>query len=283
MGKKLRGETKMEKFDENDKKAVKLQYSDSTNFNARVRLSKQFSTNKYGWNRWIFDQIQFPANAMTLELGCGPAYLWRANSYRVPQDARIILSDFSEGMMKEAKMYLETEHGNYDFEIINAEEIPFDKGSFDMVIANLMLYHVPDRNKALYEISRVLKNDGVLYTTTIGINSMKELAKLFSDCFSIEGFNIKSAAEEFGLENGMAQLQKYFKEVKLLRYEDALEVMESKPLVDYAFSTQRMHSMDKSQKSIMMKIFGEYLDRIIKAEGVIRITKDTGMFIAKQY
>ena len=34
------------------------QYKDASNLNARIRLHVEFSTNKYGWFRWVFDQYE---------------------------------------------------------------------------------------------------------------------------------------------------------------------------------------------------------------------------------
>lgn len=56
----------------------------------------------------------------------------------------------------------------FNFKIVNAESIPFEEESFDVVIANHMLYHVPNINKALKEINRVLKSEGILFASTVG-------------------------------------------------------------------------------------------------------------------
>jgi ubiquinone/menaquinone biosynthesis C-methylase UbiE len=39
--------------------------------------------------------------------------------------------------------------------VVDVEQIPYPTDSFDVVIANHMLYHVPDRNRAFAEIARV--------------------------------------------------------------------------------------------------------------------------------
>lgn len=267
----------------NEGESVKEQYATANNFNARVELSRRFSTNQYGWTRWIFDQIEFPNNSRVLELGCGPAYLWRGNLYRVPKDANITLSDFSEGMLKEAKNSFKNIDNSIEFMTIDAQEIPFPNEVFDVIIANHMLYHVPDRKKALNEISRVLKKDGRFYATTIGINNMKELRSLIAACFNREDKGRgNSVAKEFGLENGMEQLKQYFSDVELLRYDDSLEVTEGKPLIDYVMSSQGVSRFIKFAGAEKLKQLEEYIEDILKKEGKIKITKDTGLFIAKK-
>src|ERR1700758_5420037 len=74
------------------------QYKDAANLNARIQLHARFSTNKRGWNRWVFDQFKIPPNGRILELGCGPGKLWSSNLDGIGADWQITLSDFSEGM-----------------------------------------------------------------------------------------------------------------------------------------------------------------------------------------
>lgn len=45
--------------------------------------------------------------------------------------------------------------------MVNIEEIPYKDEQFDRVIANMMLYHVPNIQKALSEVNRVLKDGGI--------------------------------------------------------------------------------------------------------------------------
>ena len=50
---------------------VAKQYEVADNLNARISLHDKFSTNKYGWQRWVFDQLLVPSLGTILELGCG--------------------------------------------------------------------------------------------------------------------------------------------------------------------------------------------------------------------
>src|SRR5512138_1329879 len=152
------------------------QYKDSSNLNAREEIHRRFSTNPYGWFNWVFDiLLKLPANTKILELGCGPAYLWRECSSRIPADWDITLSDLSPGMVDAAWKNLVVTGRAFQFKEIDAQEIPFADETFDAVIANHMLYHVPDRGKALSEIRRVLKTGGRFFATTVGENHMMQM------------------------------------------------------------------------------------------------------------
>lgn len=262
---------------------LKRQYADSRNFMARVELKKRFGTNPYSWNRWIFDQFSFQEETEMLELGCGSAILWKINFRRIPKGVRIILSDFSEGMLADAKNFLGTTADNFKFQIIDAQQIPYSDCSFDLVIANLMLYHIPDRKKAFTEIGRVLKPGGTLYATTMGKANMKELIDLVSAYDPAIHFTLGSAADRFGLENGEQQLAKYFTEIKMLSYKDSLLVTEAQPLVDYVLSFAGLSDVAEIICGEKRHDFTKYVNEILKEHnGVFKITKDSGMFIARK-
>ncbi|EKQ54261.1 MAG: methylase involved in ubiquinone/menaquinone biosynthesis [Methanobacterium sp. Maddingley MBC34] len=257
---------------------LKEQYSNSKNFMARVELSKRFKINPYSWLLWIFDQIRFPPNARLLEIGCGNGLLWKANSNRIPEDAHIILSDFSQGMLSDAHNVLGNNADRFEYQVLDAQEIPYPDDSLDIVIANLMLYHIPDRKKAISEISRVLKSDGALYATTFGLDNMKELSELVFAYDDKIYYSLEPIARAFGLENGEKQLSESFDQVQMIEYPDGLEVTEAGPLVDYILSFGNNETI-KGQKR---KDFENFIVYIIERDGMIKITKDNGIFIASK-
>ena len=73
-----------------DPNYVNNQYRTASNLNARIRLHQEFSTNKYGWQRWLFDQFKFMPQSRILELGCGTGNLWLENLDHIPAELEII-------------------------------------------------------------------------------------------------------------------------------------------------------------------------------------------------
>jgi SAM-dependent methyltransferase len=154
------------------------QYRDAAKLRARMGLHERFSVNRYGWHRWVFDQLDLPPHDRVLELGGGPAMLWRENGERIPAGWTVVLADLSPGMLQEARRQLRALPLRFALVNLDAQALPFAPASVDAVIANHMLYHVPDRQQVYAEIRRVLRPGGHLYAATNGRDSMRELAEL---------------------------------------------------------------------------------------------------------
>lgn len=252
------------------------QYRDSSNLDARAAIHQRFSTNPYGWHKWAFDHLlRLPETARILELGCGPAYLWQDNAQRIPAGWNVTLSDLSPGMLDAAWRNLVVTGRNFKFEQIDVQAIPYPDGTFDAVIANHMLYHVPDRRKALSEIRRVLKADGCLFAATLGRDHMREMWEYLEGVATITRETITSA---FTLENGKAQLQEFFPLVEVSRYQDSLRVTELSAIMAYIRSMTSTSEFQEEQFQIIEREFSE----VLRKNGEIFITKDAGLFKAKK-
>jgi SAM-dependent methyltransferase len=252
------------------------QYKDASNLKARIDLHRRFSVNAYGWHLWVFDQIRLAPDSRVLELGCGPGRLWSENIMRTPVGWDITLSDFSPGMLQEAQYNLADHAHRFRFEIIDAQSIPFELGRFDAVIANHMLYHVPDRAAALSEIRRVLKPGGRLYATTVGESHLSELTDLagrFDPSLAAWGGR---PVDRFTLESGGAELAQWFSTVTLRRYDDALNVTQAEPLTAYILSYLNLSAERRAE-------LGRFVEQELARHGSILITKDSGIFEAWRY
>lgn len=254
---------------------LREQYKDGSNLSARIRLHQRFSTNRYGQMRWILDRIRIAENARVLELGCGTGILWRGSA-QVPRGWRVTLTDMSGGMIRETRASLAQLGHSFNYAQADAQAIPFRDESFDAVIANHMLYHVPDLARALDEVHRVLKPSGLCYAATMGLAHMRELDEFSARFFSIP--RTTDSASRFGLESGGAYMRRAFSDVTLERYPDSLSVTEAAPLMDYICS-MRVRSRVSDEQIAALR---QHLENEIAERGAIRITKDSGLFIARR-
>jgi SAM-dependent methyltransferase len=257
------------------------QYRTATTLNARIALHERFGTNQYPWPRWLFDHLAPPAPGRILELGCGPGSLWHDNADRIPASWLVILSDFSLGMIAEARHNLGDLAHPFGFACADAQAIPFARGSFDVVIANHMLYHVPDRAQAYAEIRRVLRPGGRLYAATNGQGNMRELGDLARQFDPVLFDRPGEDRSGFTLEGGTEELAHWFASVTLHQYDDALVVTEAEPLVTYLLSgtsfTGGEHVALAADRRAQLAAF---VQSAINAQGAIHITKEMGAFEA---
>ncbi len=209
---------------------VREQYATDSNLRARIELHERFSTSRLSYPRWVFDGYDFAAAADVLEVGCGNGLMWRENLDRLPDGWRLTFTDLSPGMVQTVREAL---GDRAEYAVADAQELPFDDASFDAVIANHMLFHVPDRPRALAEIARVLRPGGVFRATTIGLDHLRRLRELVPPR---EGGQWEKTRERFTIEQVLAELAPFFVDVEIEPYEDSLEVTELEPLLDFVRS-----------------------------------------------
>lgn len=254
------------------------QYKDASNLNARIRLHQRFSTNRTSWHRWIFEQMNIDPASRILELGCGPGYFWKMNLDRIPLDCQITLSDFSPGMLQEARNNLAGSPQPFSFQVIDAQSIPFEASSCDCVIANHMLYHVPDRPRAFSEIHRILKPAGHFYATTNGKTHLQEIRWLMQRAgLSFFGRMVGNSSSHFSLEDAAEQMAPWFEQIEIRRRENALVVTEAEPLIAFMLSSLPSSAVNAEQLQLLRTIVDQELAR----NGAIHITNDSGLVMAR--
>lgn len=207
--------------------SLAAQYATDANLRARIDLHKRFSTEKEPWQRWLFDRVAVPPGACVLEVGCGPAEFWNQNLDRLDPSWRLLLTDQSPGMIDAARGVL---GDRAEYAVADAQDLPFADESVDVVLAHHMLYHVPDRPKALAEIQRVLVSGGSFHAATNGAGHLDELGALYDAPFWRH-------LEAFGLESGPPQLAPFFTDIRVERLDAELRVTEVEPVLAYIRSS----------------------------------------------
>lgn len=255
------------------------QYQNASNISARIRLHKDYSVNKEGWFTWIFKQCRITSGLNILELGCGDGTLWTENASRIPDNILVTLSDISEGMLRDARRNINenlTETScDFSYKAFDCRTIPFKDNSFDLVIANHVLFYCDDIPGVCNEVSRVLKPGGRFVCSTYGSKHMSEISRLVQDFDSSIVLSAEKLYEIFGLENGKSILKPYFKEVHLKRYKDAIILDTKQPLIEYILSC---HGNQNKILENRYSAFSSFVEK--KTKNGFKITKDAGIFIA---
>lgn len=258
------------------------QYANSGRYNARVLLNKTFSTNPESKFNWIFRHFPQESDLKILELGCGTGLFWIANQHLIPESWRIILSDYSAGMLETTRQAVQGVRGNFSFEVLNAQEIAKSAQEFDVILANNMLYHLDDRPRAIASIHRVLKDDGVFLASTMGRADMAELNRLLSTFLKTQGRDFEFQEFAFSLENGSQQLAESFSKIERHDFPDALVIDQVDPIIDYYTSFNDMHDGLMVLAPAEIPAFKTFLSAILGKESAIRVAKSSGLFICSK-
>jgi SAM-dependent methyltransferase len=209
-----------------------------------------------------------------LELGCGTGQLWAENAEKISPSLKITLTDISPSLLEEASRNLSGLSLNIQSELVDATHIPYHAESYDVVVANHLLYHLADVDAALVGICRVLEPAGSFYASTVGLTNMSELQHFMDEAGWAVDLDLSSAAKVFGLENGTSILGRHFRHVDLLDYPDSLLVPTAEAVVKYLasfFPTQPIP--DRLRKVLQDEI---------EERGVVHITKSLGMFCCSE-
>src|SRR5207237_927022 len=94
------------------------------------------------------------------DLGCGLGDDTVQIAKRIGSTGRVTGVDVSAGMIDEARRRTEKLGLPIDFEVGDSQALRFDSGTFDGVRAERMLMHVPDAERAVAEMARVLAPGG---------------------------------------------------------------------------------------------------------------------------
>ena len=254
---------------------VQVQYANSQNLDIRIAFQEKYSQNKYGFGPWLMDQYEFPANARVLEIGCGTGGMWLNRQELIDSFEELMLTDFSLGMLADAKKKLQHMHG-IRFQAADIRSLPFEDASYDFIIANMMLYHVSDREKAIAEVRRVLKPGGTFVCATYGENNIVPYLKK-----QMEGIlPMRDQNNNFTLQNGGAQLEKQFAHVERRDYPDEFIVDDANAIIRYLTSMTNivLAQGDCYSRELLVAIMQSCIDA---AGGQLRIAKEYGTFVCR--
>ena len=198
----------------NDPELVRRQYASEDGLAVRRDFQRRFREGPDAFDT-ASSAVAESQPRRVLEVGCGMGNF--AERLVRETSAEVVATDLSPRMVEVAR-----ERG-LDARVADVQELPFDEGEFDCVVANAMLYHVEDVDRALSELARVLEPGGKLVAVTIGEAHMAEVWRLVG---------YQKPERPFSRENGAEQLARHFRSVEredvdaLLVFPDAAAVHE---------------------------------------------------------
>ena len=202
----------------------------------------------------VVEEIARLDRPRVLEVGCGWGEL--AARLELEAEASVVGVDLSPRMVELARQR------GVDAIVGDVQELEYPDGSFDAVVAAWMLYHVPDLDRALGEIARVLRTGGVLVATTNASDDFVELWELVGRDLSDRDLTFRS-------EKGAEHLQRHFARVRRRDISGPVTFPDGAAIRSYVGSTAR-------GRALLEAMDPRDLDRELEA------TKRVSVFVAEK-
>lgn len=249
------------------------QYVDGKKLTVRSSIHDRFSTSATEFRDFEASLFDWLADAKVLDCGTGTGRFWAAKC--IPRTIALTLTDLSTGMVAESMAAADANgYSSVVGQEADIQTLPFEDDSFDVVVANHMLYHVPDPDLAVSEIARVLRPNGTVLISTNGHGHMREMKDAIDVVFP-GGYN-EDLYDVFGIEAGEARLQQRFGSVIWHDYANDLIVTDLDAAVDYGLSYPPGEFATPEQAELFAKTIEAHA-----VDGVFRISTRLGAFVCQ--
>lgn len=266
---------------------VHRQYATEANIRLRQQIHEMYTHPRIDFAEWVLSNYRWRGGERVLDVGCGNGAYYYPVLYQAPDASAPIEYhglDRSIGILKSHPM-------SPSPRLVSADitQLPYADQTFDVIMANHMLYHVDHLGRALQEIKRVLKPDGVLIAATNSILSMYALRRILhrsTMLLSRAGSQVQpmlAPSDPFSLENGILILKHFFYAIMRADLPSSLVFTDPEPLMSYIESTRDLREPQLPPQvtwDAMMAITRQQVAQAIRTQGHLEIDKLSGVLIA---
>jgi SAM-dependent methyltransferase len=252
------------------------QYASGDRLSIRAGLHARYRTAPQTWFDWMHHRLDLRGGERVLECGCGTGWLWTDSTSPPPKTIVLTVTDLSPGMVEAAMTRILTSEriDAVEGQVADLQHLPFEDESFDIVVANHMMYHVPDPQAGAAELARVVAANGRVVVATNGSRHMRELWALRAEVFGTA--ETDSTLDVFSAEVGFAVLRDRFATVSWYQNEDELLCTDRRDVIAYICSTPPGEDATAEELDHLQRIVDIAFD---SGDGTMRITKDSGCFV----
>jgi SAM-dependent methyltransferase len=253
------------------------QYKDPQNLNARIALHARYTKADEPWYAWLARRLVWPEDGDVLEVGCGSGALWVQIAPLLPR-LRLTLTDLSDGMVAAAAAAVAALPS---IELAAARtsdvrDLPFGDEVFDVVVANHMLYHVPDPRLAAAQFARVLRPGGVLMAATNGPRHLGAIGDISREVLGWSPFDATN--RRFGLSGGEEVLRAAFASVTWHLHPSTMVCTDPADVVAFLESSTAGQEASPAQR---VELRDAVRARFAQGGGQLAVQVEAGCFIAR--
>ena len=276
-----------------NKECIRANYSTGKHLGAKYEVMEKYGIHKETFENWVINKLGLTGKEKVLDIGAGNGrFSIPIGKMLKEKGGFLVACDLAEGVMTSSQMETQTHMLPVLHMVADAENLPFLSNEFDMVMANHMLYHLPNLQKGLEEIRRVLKGTGTFLATTNSVKGMPEFFRLHQKTMRELGipFDVKENDISFSLENGKQILTEYFSHVERWVYDAGFKVTQPEPVLQYYMATQLFQgpfhdqNLSKEVRDLIAPTFLKFTEEMIKScGGELVISKPVAAFICKVF
>lgn len=265
-------------------KTVPKQHVTSQSLRVRQEIYERYSVPRVDFPLWVLERIEWRGDERVLDVGCGPGTYYTTLRQKWP-DVRYYGLDFADEMLKQHPAPTR-------LSMASAEALPYESGTFDVVMANHMLFLLDDPARAIQEFRRVLKPNGIVLTSTNSLQTMPEIQALMRRALVLLGVSGKGQIQPplmphhtFALENGTRLLAQQFYAVVRYDLPTQLVFPALEPIMAYLESTRELREPflppEVAWDDLMM-VMREQIVALLNHFGELVISKISGVLIASE-
>lgn len=261
----------------NDQALVDAHYASSDPLAVRIYTHERYTEPAVNHAAWVLDHIPWTGRERVIDVGCG------TGSYVDPTQARAksyVAADRSLTMLRELGARVQRVN-------LDAQALPLRTASADVVMANHMLYHVPDANRAVREMRRVLRPGGWLLAATNSRHTMQALhdvmVRAAALCGAAAPERLQRSPIGFTLENGAALFMPHFRDVRRADLDTALIFRSASPVLAYVNSMRQVTAAQLTDVAWpdFERALSDLIEAEIAAHGDWRVPKRSGVFVCR--
>lgn len=232
--------------------AVQQEYSEPDRLLERFKVCREYMDGHTAYEEVLVHVARHHPKTV-LEVGCGDGSF--SAMLRDFLDVEVKAVDVTPSMVERAALR------GIDVQVADVQHLPFEDNSFDVVVANWMLYHVPNLSRGLDEIQRVLKPGGAVIASTLAPNTLREVWELVG---GDDGFapNLK-----FDTVTGRTILERHFDSIEQFNISGIVVFPDRDAVIRYIEATLTRHHL---------------AEKLPEFDGKLHSQIDNSIFVAKK-
>lgn len=266
---------------------IRHDYMDSHAVEIRRKTDENYSVPMVNFAAWLVSKHKhWRGDEVLLDINPTDGTFFDLIDSLMP-DGMYVATDISSAMLRSSFRHPLSQDINFS---IYDSTLPFADNSFDIIMANHVLFHFDDTDAILQELARVLKDDGILFAATDSQYTMGEFDTLTRRALTMLGKPPRSNdiyygrfIEPFALESGASQLAHWFRAVARYELPSSLVFTDPRPVVEFLNSHRPVLEPtlpDGINWDDYIAIMGDQVRRLINHFNELTVNRQSGVLLA---